>query len=480
MSEAPKEVKNPLQEIVKPFVDLVHAPRALWGINLSYLFEGMVYFGMLGYLTMYYTQYLGLGDTWSSYMVGFLTYGITFSMFLFGGVSDRFGVRKAILLALCLMLVGRVVLAYIPYSGISTGLWSSAFFISIGGLFLIILGYGMYQPAAYSAVKQFTTPATATMGYAMLYALMNLGGWLPSFFSPIRRSVEISGTYWVFSGITLVALIGTSIILTSKVVKRATERAKEKAELEKKEKKSETGEENTINEEIEEVEKLEVEAVAKEGKSFNLLTWFKEHPLADPKFSFLIFSLIPVQTLFAYNWLVMPKFVSRAFQGSWVGENFEAAVNLNPLLIFILVPIITAITMKRKIYNMMIVGTLVMALPTFLFVAGNNIFTLGGYILIMTIGEAMWQPRFLQLAAEIAPEGKTGAYMGVAQFPWFLTKVIASLYAGLFLAKYCPKDGTIATEQMWLIFGIVAMITPVLLIVAKPWLATSFKTQGEE
>jgi dipeptide/tripeptide permease len=377
MSEAPKEVKNPLQEIVKPFVDLVHAPRALWGINLSYLFEGMVYFGMLGYLTMYYTQYLGLGDTWSSYMVGFFTYGITFSMFLFGGVSDRFGVRKAILLALCLMLVGRVVLAYIPYSGISTGLWSSAFFISIGGLFLIILGYGMYQPAAYSAVKQFTTPATATMGYAMLYALMNLGGWLPSFFSPIRRSVEISGTYWVFSGITLVALIGTSIILTSKVVKRA-------------------------------------------------------------------------------------------------------AVNLNPLLIFILVPIITAITMKRKIYNMMIVGTLVMALPTFLFVAGNNIFTLGGYILIMTIGEAMWQPRFLQLAAEIAPEGKTGAYMGVAQFPWFLTKVIASLYAGLFLAKYCPKDGTIATEQMWLIFGIVAMITPVLLIVAKPWLATSFKTQGEE
>jgi POT family proton-dependent oligopeptide transporter len=38
----------------------------------------------------------------------------------------------------------------------------------------------------------------------------------------------------------------------------------------------------------------------------------------------------------------------------------------------------------------------------------------------MTIGEAMWQPRFLQYAAEIAPEGRTGAYMGVAQFPWFL------------------------------------------------------------
>ena len=51
----------------------------------------------------------------------------------------------------------------------------------------------------------------------------------------------------------------------------------------------------------------------------------------------------------------------------------------------------------------------------------------------MTIGEAMWQPRFLQYAAEIAPEGRTGAYMGVAQFPWFLTKVLVPLYSGLML-----------------------------------------------
>ena len=39
--------KNPLREIVQPFIDVVHAPRALWGVNLSYLLEGFVYFGIV-------------------------------------------------------------------------------------------------------------------------------------------------------------------------------------------------------------------------------------------------------------------------------------------------------------------------------------------------------------------------------------------------------------------------------------------------
>ena len=87
----------------------------------------------------------------------------------------------------------------------------------------------------------------------------------------------------------------------------------------------------------------------------------------------------------------------------------------------------------------------------------------------MTIGEAMWQPRFLQYAAEIAPEGRTGAYMGVAQFPWFLTKVIVPIYSGIMLQRYVPSDGPRDPQSMWLIFAIVAMVSPVLLIIFKGW-----------
>ena len=73
--------QSPLREIVQPFVDLVHAPRALWGINLGYALEGLVYFGILNYLALHFSDYIFQGvdhpNEWAHDMVGVLTAGIT-------------------------------------------------------------------------------------------------------------------------------------------------------------------------------------------------------------------------------------------------------------------------------------------------------------------------------------------------------------------------------------------------------------------
>ncbi|MBI5488244.1 MAG: MFS transporter [Deltaproteobacteria bacterium] len=460
-----EEPKGPWwREVTQPFVDVVRAPRALWGINLSYWLEGLVYFGVLGYLAMYFNQYVGMDDSWAGYMTGTLTWGITFAMFLFGGLADKWGVRIALLAALALMVLGRGLLALGPTIGLGPdGPWSPVHFTALAGILFVVLGYGMYQPAAYAAVRQFTTPKTAGMGYAMLYALMNLGGWIPTFFPPIRKAIGISGTYWVFTGLTMLGLLFTAMILTRKVAERAIADAKAAKEKEGGGKKDEG-----------KGAKKEPAAAAGSG----VWNWLKNHPLADGKFAFFIFCLIPVQTLFAHNWLTLPMYVERAYRGTWIGANFEVATNFNPLLIFIFVPVIAALTQKRKVYNLMIVGTAVMAAPTFLLALGPSPYTLGAYLVLMTVGEAIWQPRFLQYAAEIAPEGRTGAYMGVAQFPWFLTKMITSLYSGWFLANYCPDEGAMATETMWLIYGLIAMSSTVLLIVARPWLGKDFKEKS--
>ncbi len=171
-------------------------------------------------------------------------------------------------------------------------------------------------------------------------------------------------------------------------------------------------------------------------------------------------------------------YVERAYRNTWIGDHFEAATNFNPLLIFILVPIVAALTQKRKVYTMMIAGTAVMAAPTFLLAIGPTFWTLLGYLVLMTVGEAMWQPRFLQYAAEIAPEGRTGAYMGVAQFPWFLTKVVTSLYSGWFLTRYCPAEGPTNTETMWLIYGLIAMLSALMLHPGKGMAGQGLQDQG--
>ena len=185
--------------------------------------------------------------------------------------------------------------------------------------------------------------------------------------------------------------------------------------------------------------------------------------------------LIPVQTLFAHNYLTMPLYVKRVYEGSWMGDNFEFIVNLNPLLIFVLVPIVAALTHKKDVYRMMIVGTTIMAAPTFLLAFGPSVPLLLSYIFIMTIGEAIWQPRFLQYVAETAPPDKMGAYLGVARLPWFLTKMITGLYAGWFLLHYIPEGGPMHSGAMWFWHGIIAIVTPILLILASRWMRKGFR-----
>jgi proton-dependent oligopeptide transporter, POT family len=506
---------HPLKELTQPFVDLVHAPRALWGINLPYLLEGMCYFGVLGYLAIYFSDYVFKGiehaDVWSHRMVMIQTAGITIAMFFLGFVADKFGVRFALLAAFIVMLAGRVLISAGPALGFAPGLGGSLQFATVAGILLVVIGYGMYQPAAYAGVRKFTDPKTAPMAFAMLYALMNLGGYLPTYAFLVREDkylgLGITGAFWVYSAFTLLSLLLTFFILSPRTVKEAIERAK-----------SESAKSSEESRKAAEAEAAKGVGAGKRFAPFHLWLiiagllalayftnqglvaavivacfalgwvvlnlipvtgrWLSRHPLSDAKFAFFIFALIPVQTLFTYNWLILPQYVSRCYEG-WIGEKFEIASNFNPLLIFIAVPIITALSYKRKVYNMMILGTFIMAAPAFFLAAGTNFWTLAGYLVVMTIGEAMWQPRFLQYAAEIAPEGRTGEYMGVAQFPWFLTKVLVPLlYSGWMLEKYCPPEGIKNPQAMWLVFGFIAMISSLLLLLAKPWAGKDFKTKA--
>ncbi len=453
--------KSPLREIVQPFIDLAHAPRALWGINFGNLIEGMVYFGILGYLAMYFNQYVGLDDVWAGRMVGVLTAGITVAMFFLGSVADRWGVRVAISLAFVLLLVGRIVLsAASSIAPDARGLGSPGHLAAMAGILIVVVGYGMYQPAAYAGLRQFTTSKTSGMAFAMYYALMNLGGWLPTFAFLIRDRLGwgISGAFWVYTGFTGVALLWTLVILSRRTVAQAHADAHAAR--------------------VAAGEAAPTKPAARPKEPFSMGRWLRTHPLADGKFAFFIFCLIPVQTLFAHNWLTLPMYVERAYRGTWLGQNFEVATNFNPILIFILVPIVAALTQKAKVYNMMILGTLVMGAPTFFLALGPSPLTLGGYLVLMTVGEAMWQPRFLQYAAEIAPEGRTGQYMGVAQFPWFLTKLIVPLYSGWFLQRYCPQSGPTETQVMWLVYGCIAMCSTVLLLLARGWIGKDMKTRA--
>ena len=429
------------------------APRALWGLYLPYLIEGIAYFGLLTLLMKYLSENVALGDIRAGIVVSLFTGGITFAMFFLGEMGDRFGLRRVLLLAITVMAVGRIFITLAGYaSGGSFG--SPAFLLTALSLVVIAAGFGMLQPALFSGVKQFSDPRNSAVAFGVIYGVNNLGAFIAGFLSPFVREASaatfppngINGVFALYTGLTFLSVAVTALILTPGTVRAALARRPENSAR---------------------------EATSREEKQARVLSarWFAEHPLRDGRFAFFVFILIPVQTLFAHTWLTLPLYINRAFV-PWVSSRFEFFSNLSPLLVFLLAPLVAALTAEKNPLDMIQWGTLVMAVPTFLLVLGPSPWVLFAYIVFMTVGESMWQPRFYHFISEMAPPGRTGAYIGIGQFPWFLTKVLTGFYAGWFLKHYCPAKGPQHTSMMWLIYACIAMVSPIALLLARRWLRT--------
>jgi len=518
-------VSEAFDELGKTAAAFVRAPRALWGINIPYVIEGLVYFGILTILGKYCSENVQLTDPQAGWVYSAVTGGITLAMLFLGGVSDKIGVRKALIVSFGMFLLGRFLIAFSGTIPLGHGIASPMFLIMALGLLIMVVAYGLFQPAAYAGVKRYTNPQTAAMGYAVIYGLMNLGAFFSGFISPLVRHHfktifppnGLTAVFWTYDLLILAALLITVLILTPRTdaeavrsVAEQTERMKlEKGESEDADPQDDDapGEEATATPRVNNlpfavllllsVAVLVWSLIARShGEIFRavlgfvltvalagLTTWEflrrrPDHPFRDGRFTFFIFILIPVQTLFAHNWLTLPYYLDRAFRGGVVSKYFEFFSNLNPIIIFVLAPIVAGLTARASIYRMMILGTLVMAVPTFLLAIGPSVPLFLTYVLLMSVGEAMWQPRFLQWISEIAPPGKTGAYMGIGQFPWFLTKMITGFYSGYFVAKYLPKPETglpVHSQPMWLIYGLIAMVSPVALILARRWMVGGMK-----
>jgi POT family proton-dependent oligopeptide transporter len=517
-------VGDSFKQIGDTLAAFARAPRALWGVNIPYVMEGLVYFGILTILGKFCSENVGLSDPQSGWVYGAVTGGITFAMLLFGGVTDRLGVRVSLALALAVMAVGRGLVALSGTIPLGRGMGSPMFFVMALGLLMAVIAWGFYMPAAYAGVKRYTNPKTAAVGYAVVYALLNLGAFLSGIVSPnVRHLFEkvmppngLPAVFWVYAGLNLVGAVLTLVIIRRRVDRRAVEQvAKEAAEM------KDTAAPEAKKEEAKEQKKklslldnalfialvilalgvlsriifIKAEKAAVPVWTYGLLfvcgaaaLWEflrkrPDHPFRDLRFVVFIFSLIPVQTLFAHNWLTIPYYLDRAFTGTTVSRYFEFFSNLNPLIIFVITPLIAAMTARANVYRMMIIGTFVMATPTFLLALGPNLVLFVVYVISMSVGEAMWQPRFLQWVAEIAPEGKTGMYIGIGQLPWFLTKLITASYSGFFVARYIPKPETglaVNSGAMWLIYACIAMVTPVILLLAKGWIGKGVAGRAAE
>ncbi|MFH1011464.1 MAG: MFS transporter [bacterium] len=412
---------------------LIKASKGFWLVNVVNFGDGIAYFGILTLLTLFLDRDVGFSDQMTGISVSVFTGLVTLFMLGGGFISDKLGVRRTLTLTLLIIGLGRVILVLSPvgFFGLSPKVASWV------GLIIMAIGEGIIQPALYAGVKEYTDPRTATIGYSLLYSIMNLGIVAENFVSPfVRGRFGIDGVFWMCIYITGLMLISQVAFFTRRV---------------------------------EQNDRVMTDAAKIEGPKLSIKQRLQELPFLNPRFLFFIFALLPVRTLFAHQWLTLPHYVMRAFPAA-VGARYEWFQGLNPFIIVIFVPLIAAFTRKAKVLTMMIIGTTLSAAVTFILVPGPHLSTLITYVVLFSLGEAVWSSRFLEYVADVAPPGKVGAYMGIAGVPWFMAKFTTGFYSGFMLERFCPEGGPLDTGTLWLIYAIIACISPIALVGARKWI----------
>ena len=449
-----------VKEFIEAFKALRRAPLAFWLCVFAFTFDGMAYFGVLPLMKPFLGQDLGIKPQYASMWVSAFTSGLSLFMLLVGSAEKKLGIRKSLLLALTLSSVGRFIYCSSPSVGGLGGLGVA--------LVIVALGEAIVQVICYAGVKLYTTKETSSMGYALLYAGLNFGAMLTGpLSSKVRTTQDIAykagesklsgfnAMNWVCFGITVVTLLVFALLMTKKAeanVARVAEGDEDKAVS------------NPDEKQYRDNAKPDVPVKTRS-------------PWTDARFMFFIFALLPVRTLFAHQWLTMPEYVLRSYSQD-VADHMEVFVDsMNPLVIFFGVPTLAALTKKYHVLSMMIVGTLVSASATFVLCFGEHVSLLVTYFVVFSIGEAIWSSRFYEYASEIAPDGKVAQYMGVALLPWFVAKGTTGFYSGYVLESFVPKEGPKSGGTMWMIYGVVALLSPLLLVAARKWLRSGMQVK---
>lgn len=434
--------------------------KAFWVANVVELFERAAYYGVFVVITLYLSRVLAFNDIQSAAIAGTFSALLYFLPTFAGALADKIGFRKSMLLAFTLLTCGYLGLALFPTFLSGTGLVEYGMTTTFTGLqesplkygiipimILIICGGAFIKSVISATVAKETTPQTRAKGFAVFYAMVNIGAFSgKTIVKPLREYMGNEGliTLNYFSAaMTFIALIAIWFFYKSN---------------------QSTG----------------------EGKSFKELF----HALIKVCSNGRLISLILIITGF---WMVqhqlyatMPKYVLR-LAGEGASPSWYA--NVNPLVVVLMVNLVTKVMSKYTALTSMTVGMFIMPVSALCMASGNildpqsTILTMHPVAFMMVVGivfqglaETFISPRYLEYFSLQAPKGEEGLYLGFSHLHSFISSILGFGLSGWLLSKYCPEPALYPNRAEWLqasanahyiwyVFAGVALVAAVALII---------------
>lgn len=392
--------------------------RAFWVANTVELLERLAYYTVFIVLTIYLSNIWGFSDAQAGIISGVFSAMLYLLPTFAGAFADKIGFRNAILLAFALLTVGYASLAVFPTMLESAGLVSygagsgngafSDFFESFGLvtfgadtqfhglrdsslqwgiipiLAFLVIGGAFIKSVISGTVAKETTTETRARGFAIFYMMVNIGAFTgKTVVDPLRKSLGDVGLVYLnyFAAfMTLAALVVVFFMYKS---------AKSEGK----------------------------------GKTLSEIWEALIRVCSNGRLVALILITSGFWTVQQQMYASMPKYVIRM-----VGVDASPGwiANVNPLVVFLCVNLVTTLMKKRSALSSIIVGMFIIPISALIMASGNlfttdSIFGFHPITLMMMVGiafqaiaECFISPRFLEYFSLQSPKGEEGLYLDSA------------------------------------------------------------------
>lgn len=373
--------------------------RSFWVANSLELFERLAYYAQAAVMSIFLRNYLKFNEvdagTLSSIFGGFV-----YLLPIFAGTfADKYGFRKAFSFAFFVMAIGYFLIGSV---GAIHGLPLPLFWVLVVVLIFTAVGESFIKPSVLGTIALSSKAETKSLGYAIYYTLVNVGGATgPVIAYLVRDRIGIQAVYMVSAFTCAMMFIGTLIFY------REPEGAREVQQP-------------SISEKIGDMLR-----VLRNGRFMVFL---------------LIFSLYWI--IFWQIFVIIPFYLT-----DFVSKNapFEIIESVDAWCIIFLQVVVNRMTKKLPPVTAIVISFGIASLSWLVIAVHPNVWTIIAAMVVWSIGEMTQAPRYYEYIADHAPRGQEALFQGYAFLPiaiaWFIGGTFGGWLYTTFTSSILVKSG---------------------------------------
>jgi MFS family permease len=427
---------------------LARCPRELWLVYLATFLEVVGITSFLVTLPLWLTSDFGMSDERAGWWAATMATLSSLFVFLVGSIADSIGVRRALILSFAFAAVTRLGMMLAPTA---TG--------AVVALLVYAFALATATPVLLTAGQRASTKRTRAFAFSFFYVSSNVGSGVAGFVVDATRRLFLDPTtHKLVHHVVTLPLLGDREMTANGAIMGFGFLSSTLAAL------------VTLFmrrgfEERPDPDGEPPRTAAKASPLAALRDVVRDR--AFWRFLLLLLFLSLVRMMFQHMHFTWPKYVTRE-----LGDAFPVGRvwSINSLLILGLAPLATALTRRRKPFDVLLVGAFIASLSPFFLCFGSSMAFQVTTIVVLTIGEALFMPRLYEYNLAIAPRGREATYVSLAALPWFLAKFFVGPASGYLLSAYCPAEGPRRPAILWGLIGAMTMVGPIAIWLCRGWI----------